>query len=65
MTNPSDWNEILVRLENKNADTFSDAELVRRAAEEIRKLREQLEVAERRISELSMKLLELMKEVIR
>jgi len=63
MTTSSDWNDILMRLENKTANTYSDNELLQKAAHEIAHLRYQIADLERRNEQLSARVLELMKEL--
>lgn len=63
MTTSSDWNDILMRLENTTADTYSTNELIQRAAHEIAHLRYQVQDLERRNQELASRVVELMKEL--
>lgn len=52
-----------MRLENKTANTYSDNELLQKAAHEIAHLRYQIADLERRNEQLSARVLELMKEL--
>jgi hypothetical protein len=63
MTTSSNWDDILMRLENKTADTYSDNELLQRAAHEIAHLRYQVEDLQRRNDQLASRVVELMKEL--
>lgn len=61
MTSSSDYTDILDKLKNTNADTYSTGELIRMAIVEIERLRKQLAVLEARYQGLSGKLIEALK----
>jgi hypothetical protein len=54
--------DILHKLMNTNLNTYSDGELIRRAAEEIKKLRAAVADLDRRNSELCSRVEELLRE---
>ena len=61
MTSSNDYTDILERLKNVNANTYSTGELIRMAIVEIERLRKQVAVLEDRYQGLSGKLIEALK----
>ena len=58
MTSSNDYTDILERLKNVNANTYSTGELIRMAIVEIENLREQVSTLEGRYRALSSRLIE-------
>lgn len=64
-TSSDERRDVLEQLTNSHPDTYSEVDLHRRAAMEIHELRHKCELYERRIHELELRVVELLKEATR